>query len=53
MNEYLLVFMLPFGIHREPTFQDPFALVEQFFDGPERRKREYAQQRRQKDIGNE
>ena len=34
---FLFIFMFPFGVHWEPTFQDPFALVEYFLDGPEGR----------------
>ena len=34
-----MVFVFPFRIHWEPTFQYAFPLVEDFLDGPERRER--------------
>ena len=53
MLSFLFIFMFPFGIHREPTLQYPFALVEHFLDGPERGKGKYTQQGRYQDIRNE
>ena len=53
MLSFLFIFMFPFGIHREPTFQYTFALLENFFDGPERREWENAQQRRNQDVADE
>jgi hypothetical protein len=35
--------MFTFRVHGKPSLQHPFSLLEYFFDGPERGKREYAQ----------